>query len=399
MKRLNVLVLTSTFPRWVGDVEPGFVYQLCKRLQQDRDVNVLAPHFPGALRSETIDGLSVNRFPYWMSRWQTLAYQGGILNRIRRNPFKLFLIPAYIVSLAYRARRLIKCRSIHTIHAHWILPQGLAAILACTGLSTRPALLCTSHGSDWYWGRRRILLALNLWVLRRMDAITVVSDAMRRSMISSGVDPKKIQVLPMGVDLRETFVPDRSVAREACRLLFVGRLVDNKGLEYLFQAMVGLHEHHPDLMLDIVGWGPAEDRLRTIVKALGLERQVVFLGAVSNEKLPQLYRKATLAVFPFIQEGLGLVTVEALGCECPVVVSGLEPVRELVEHDVTGLLTKPRDGGDLAEKIHQGLTQPHHMSDLARRGRERLLQRFDWDVIVGRYARLMDSLASKYADE
>ena len=72
--RKKILVLTSTFPRWKDDVEPPFVYELCRRLSETFLVHVLAPHTSGAAIEEQLDGIQVTRYRYFFSRWESLAY-------------------------------------------------------------------------------------------------------------------------------------------------------------------------------------------------------------------------------------------------------------------------------------------------------------------------------------
>ena len=96
----RVLVLTSTLPRWPGDTEPRFVEYLSYELARGFEVVVLAPHCPGAARQETLSNgkqaLAIHRFRYFIPALQSLAYDGGILSRIRQNPLRLLLIPFFL---------------------------------------------------------------------------------------------------------------------------------------------------------------------------------------------------------------------------------------------------------------------------------------------------------------
>ena len=82
--RTSILVLTSTFPRWKGDVEPPFVHELARRLTDSFDVHVLAPHAPGSKCHEILDGVHVHRFRYGPAILERLAYQGGILANLKK---------------------------------------------------------------------------------------------------------------------------------------------------------------------------------------------------------------------------------------------------------------------------------------------------------------------------
>jgi len=93
----NLLVLTSTFPRWEGDKEPPFVFELSKRLTTHFNVHLLTPHAPNAQLKENIANLEITRFKYFFTRFQTLAYNGGILANLKRNPWLYLLVPLFIL--------------------------------------------------------------------------------------------------------------------------------------------------------------------------------------------------------------------------------------------------------------------------------------------------------------
>ena len=184
--RQRVLVLTSTFPRWPGDHDPPFVAELCRRLVQDFDIHVLAPHAPGAKANEQMDGMQVTRFRYIWPRWETLAYDGGILARLKARPIRHLLVPFFLTAQCWALRKLLKQNSFDAIHAHWLLPQGLIAVLARIGLAKKSPLLCTSHGGDLFSLRSRPLTTLKRFVLKRCDRITIVSHRSARSPTRPG---------------------------------------------------------------------------------------------------------------------------------------------------------------------------------------------------------------------
>ena len=91
----RILVTTSTFPRWENDVEPSFVYELCRRLKENYRIHVLAPHAPGALLEEQFDTIQVTRYRYFFNGWERLAYQGGILANLKQQPLRFGLVPFF----------------------------------------------------------------------------------------------------------------------------------------------------------------------------------------------------------------------------------------------------------------------------------------------------------------
>ena len=223
-----ILVLTSTYPRWDGDSEPAFVHLLCRQLTRDYRIVVLAPHFPGASRHEIIDGIEVYRFRYFFPFAEHLAYQGGVMTNIRRNYLKLLLVPPFVISQLVNAIKLCRQYNVQLIHAHWLIPQGLIALLTRYFLRRRIPILSTSHGADLFSLQRGVLERLKRLVVQRSERVTVVSSAMQRRLIETGCDSPNISILSMGVDLQNEFIPGTTDASPT-DLVCVGRLVEKRG--------------------------------------------------------------------------------------------------------------------------------------------------------------------------
>jgi glycosyltransferase involved in cell wall biosynthesis len=401
LRRLKVLVLASTFPRWLGDREPPFVFELSRRLAAHHDVTVLAPHAAGAKTTERMEGMDVFRFRYLPERWESLAYDGGILSNLKAYPWKYSLVPFFLLGQLVTLYRILRNERVDVIHAHWLFPQGLLALLARALARTRHTpLLCTSHGGDLFGLRGYVFSRLNRTVLLSAEAVTVVSNVMRDFAISLGGAGERIQVIPMGVDAAGTFLPPLHHERREDTLLFVGRLVEKKGLEYLLRALPNVVERRPSMRLVIVGSGPEEHSLKRLAREINIEDRVSFLGSVRNSELPELYRMATVFVGPSIataagdQEGLGLVFAEALACECPVIASDLPAIGDLVIDGSTGLVFRQRDTVDLANKLSRLLDDPLLRQSLGQEGRRVVCRQFDWSGVTERYSQLLVGLCS-----
>jgi len=227
--RPRVLVLTSTFPRWENDTEPAFIFELSRRLTVSFDVTVLSPRTPGSKRKENMAGLRVIRFPYFFSQWEKLAmHGGGILNQLKTNPAYYLMVPFFLLGQLLAIIRLVRNEHFDLIHAHWLIPQGFIAALSLLITGKRVPLLCTSHGGDLFALKGKGLQRLKRWVMDKSAALTVVSTAMKKTVVDMGIVPDKVEVIPMGVDLKGLFTPDPGVQRKTDELLFVGRLVEVK---------------------------------------------------------------------------------------------------------------------------------------------------------------------------
>lgn len=399
----RVLVLTSTFPRWAGDNEPPFVFELCRRLGDQFDVLVLAPHMEGAKRIERIGSIEIIRFRYFLPRWEKLAYQGGILANLKRNRWCYLLLPFFFLSQLAALWRILRHQRIDLIHAHWLIPQGLTVAIAGLFTKNMPPMICTSHGGDLLGLNGLLLTSIKRWVIRCSSLLTVVSHTMEERALSLGAKPEQLQTVSMGVDTKTLFTPNPALPRADNEILFVGRLVEKKGCAYLFEAMPEILRRHPGTRLRVVGSGPEEKVLRQQAKRLGIEHAVTFHGAVNNAEMPELYRRATVFVAPSIvtaqgdQEGLGLVLVEALACECPVVASNLSAIRDVVIDGVNGLICRQKDSADLAAKVCFLLEHPELRVAMGSAGRQYVQSKFDWMTIFSRYASLIDELVQEHS--
>lgn len=391
--RPTLLVLASTYPRWSGDPEPGFVHELCKRLTSRFDVIALVPDAPQADAGGMLDGVEVIRFRYAPREWQTLVNNGGIAANLRRHRWKWLLVPGFVFGQYWAARRLLKQRSIGAVHAHWLIPQGMIA--RWLQRSTGMPYVSTSHGGDLFGLRGRWLEAVKRRVASSAEAMTVVSTAMRDEAQRIGLCPPKLVVLPMGVDLRHRFVIHAHEERNADELLFVGRLVAKKGLPHLLDALPLVLAKRPKTVLTIAGFGPEELALRKQVGRLGVAEHVRFLGATPQAELPVLYRRASVFVAPFVrdesgnQEGLPVVLMEAIGCGCPVVVGKVAGISDLLGDAVDEICVDAADPHVLAAAILATLDDVPRSQARALRIREAAVGCIDWQVIADGYAQLI----------
>lgn len=344
-------------------------------------------------------GLRVIRFPYFFSQWEKLAmHGGGILNQLKTNPAYYLMVPFFLLGQLLAIIRLVRNEHFDLIHAHWLIPQGFIAALGMWIAGKNVPLLCTSHGGDLFALKGKGLQRLKRRIMDKSAALTVVSTAMKKIVVDMGIVPDKVDVIPMGVDLKGLFMPDPSVPRKTDELLFVGRLVEKKGVHFLLEAMPAVLKNHPPVRLILAGSGPMEPELRQQAKRLHLSERVDFLGMVSQARLPELYRTATLAIFPFIvaksgdQEGFGLVQVEAMGCECPVIAGDLPAIHDIIVHEENGLIVPSGNAQALADAIIKLLDDPGLRARLSGEGHKRVVQKFDWEIVAAKYAEIYDSM-------
>lgn len=390
-RKPRVLVLTSTFPRWVGDSEPAFVFSLCQQLAHQFEICVLAPHAPGALADELFfENVRVVRYRYFFARWETLAYSGGVMANLRSNRWRYFLVAPFILGQVVALLRLLFNHRFDVLHAHWLFPQGAVAALLKYLRVGRPRLVCTAHGTDIHGLHGSFFTLMKRFAVAQSDAFTVVSDALLQSARQQGIDVRAASVIPMGVDAKRLFTPHDHTPRAALQLLCVGRLDERKGFGLLVATLPAVLAVYPECVLKIVGSGPQEGALRAQVADLGVALNVEFVGSVPNTMLPTYYREATVLVFPSTgSEGLGLVCAEALACECPVVAADQASVQEVVEHGVSGFVFRSGDMRDLAVKLLRLLADPVLRAKMGSAGRKHVLARYDWEQVAASFARVL----------
>ncbi len=389
----TILVLASTYPRWSGDHEPGFIHELSKRLTSEFNVIALVPDAVDSDVDGVLDGVEVIRYRYAPKGLQSLVNNGGIVNNLKTYRWKWLLIPGFILGQYLAIRKILKEHKIDVIHAHWLIPQGwIACILA---QAYKIPFVVTSHGGDLFGLQGNTLTKVKKIVAEQATAMTVVSQAMEEYLAQVSIKPKILQVIPMGVDLKNRFTPNLKVRRNTHELLFVGRLVPKKGLNYLLLALPHLLKEHPNLNLNIAGFGPEELILKQKVKALGLKNHVKFLGALAQEQLPELYRKATLFVAPFVradngdQEGLPVALMEAIGTGCPAIVGHVAGIEDLLGAEIQQIAVNPSNTQELVNAISEALKYPAIAQARAIHIRKNAIDLIDWESISKKYANIL----------
>jgi len=216
------------------------------------------------------------------------------------------------------------------------------------------------------WERRNVARADRVLVTSRYCA-GVVERLYR-------VPSKKIAVVPEPINLDDwqryfALAPRRPSVRPT--ILSVARMYPRKRLEDLLAAVALLRHRLPDVQLSIVGSGPERDRLLRRHAALGLEDTVLFLGEVSRARLAEEYVNADCFCLPSVQEGFGIVFLEAMAAGLPVVACRAAAVPEVVPDGRAGRLVEPRSPERLAEALEELLTDSRRRKDYAEAGRRR----------------------------
>lgn len=402
----RALFLTSNFPRWSGDSTTPFVLHLAQDLQElGWGIDVLAPHAPGAQRGEMLGGIVVERFRYLLPETsQTVCYGGGALVNLRKSRVNAAKLPALVGAEWAAARRRLRSGRYALLHSHWVLPQGFVGTFAAR--AGHVPHIVTVHGGDVFGLQSRALAPFKRYALRAADAVTVNSSATDRAVRALAPElSTSLHRAPMGVDTRPADPAEVGGIRRRFRrpagplLVFVGRLVEEKGVEDVVRAVAHLAPRRPDTTAVLVGDGQDRLAVERLVARLGVSDRVTLVGWVDSAAVPGWLAAADIVLAPSRigpdgwMEAQGLSIVEALAASRPVVASDVGGIPDTVTDGETGLLVPQRDPAALAAAVDRLCDDPELAARLGARGRQVALARFSRAAAAKRFAALYDSLA------
>jgi len=376
---MKVLFLTHNFPRHSGDAPGSFILRLATALRKDGiETSVLAPASADYAAHDSLDGIPVERFHYAPRRFETLAYTGNMASQVQASWSARVTLLGFLGAEFRSAVRIRREFKPDVVHAHWWFPNGLVG--TWLGRMSNKPLVTTLHGSDVRLARS-VAFSRPAFrhVLHRSAAVTAVSRwlASEAQEVVSAPQPI-VAPMPVATDL---FAPGGQ--RQTDRLLFVGRLNKQKGIETLLHAVSRIQR---PIHLDVVGDGEDRESLEELARGLGIADRVHWHGALPQPRLADFYRGATALVVPSVEEGLGLVAVEAQLCETPVVAFDSGGLPDIVQHDRTGILVQTVDAAALAAAITSLLDRPDRGAALGAAGRLHALATFAPESVAKRYA-------------
>ncbi|MHC1756369.1 MAG: glycosyltransferase family 4 protein [Methanosarcina sp.] len=405
---MKVLVLTSSFPRFIGDVSSHFVYDFSEGLKKsNHDVFVLAPHHTSAKKKELMNGLIVTRFKYFFpSHLQKFAYGGGVAYNLKNSLLAKIQIPFFFVFELLSTINILRKENIDIINSHWFIPQGLTGAICKKFFSVSHVVII--HSSEITLLKKIPFRSKIVeFILLNTDFVVSVSKHRVEELLSF-VDPnihqdarKKIQIIPMGVEVNTAYikVADKCKLKEKYGLtskhvlLFVGRLVEVKGCEYLIRSLNLVVKTYSDVTLLIVGDGPLLTYLQKIVDDCGLSKFVRFEGFIEHKKIIDYYNMSDIVIVPSIvdssgfQEGLPVVLLEALTLGKPVVSTKTKGAIEVIKNNYNGVLVDQKDSVQVGEAMLKLLDNEEFRDKLSYNASQSG-KIYNWNVVVEKYVNL-----------
>ena len=376
------------YPQIGGGVEK-VVYETSKRLSEmGYEVLVITLGKCPSQDNYKVDGINVCRLPAF-----DLTENFGLQLCFPKNIFGAFKV----------AKKF--CPDI--IHAHNIFfTTSLLAVLFKRVYHKK--MIITAHLGDVrklaLIGQIKALAAsfyeysLGKVALASSDKVIAVSKSVRKYMISLGVSPEKVYVIQNGVDL-EGFLPAKENSdSEKCNILFVGRLLPNKGLRYLIEAaQIIVTKSSKKVLFKIIGDGAHKEQFEEMIASKGLSDFFVFLGKVPS--ISEIFQEGGIFVRPSLTEGMPLTVLEAMASQLPIIASNVAGTSELIIQNETGLLVESGNVKQLAKAILSLVESPELAQRLGRNAREfierKYKERYSWDAVAASTLSVYKSIGEK----
>jgi len=376
---MRILIINSEYPPIGGGAGNASANLASELIALGQEVTVLTAHFEGLPLDTQQDGLRVLR----VKSLRKYIDRSGAMEQV-----------AFLLAGSLKTLSLVKAWRPDVVVAFFGIPSGVIAWLVekLTGIP----YLVSLRGGDVPGFRpedfaffHRLVGPLLHWVWRKAHAVVANSAGLKS--LAHKYDPHvTIQVIPNGVDAHQ-FQPSASRNWDSPRLLLVGRLVYQKGIDILFQALGALT--HLKWQLSIVGDGPKRVELESLAMQLGISDRIEFEGWLAGADLAKAYQSANLFVFPSRQEGMPNAVLEAMASGLAVVASEIAGNEELVLHGETGLLVPPVDVDALKNAIETLLPDAVFQEKMGAAGRQRVEKNYTWAQVAERYLAILQEMA------
>ena len=384
---MNVLMVTSSYPRFPGDVVAPFIESIARGVAaRGHRVDGVHPPHP-ELRRRPDEPVSFHPYRYApLDRWSRWGYAQSLRRDVSVRAGAYLLAPLVAVALRRMVAERMRAVRYHVLHAHWVVPN--AVLVAGLARSHGVPLVVSLHGSDVFVAETlRPARALAGRALRQAGAVTACSGDLHQRAVRLGARPERTRTVPYGVDA----MPDvRGLDTAAVRaqlgapagptlVLGLGRLVEKKGFAFLVEAAARV----PAVFVALAGEGDLRAELEAQAAALGAPVRLV--GALDRASVAQALAAADIVVVPSVVDragnvdGLPNVLLEAMAAGRAVIASRVAGIPDVLTDGVDGILVPPNDPMALAAALARLSADPALRTRLGDAARSTVTRRLSWD--------------------
>ena len=376
---MKILMLTWEYPpRIVGGIA-RVVHDLSKRLIKDgHEVTVITYRDGNVPEYENDKGVEVYRVDNYM---------------IHPNNFIDWIMQLNFNMIAKATEVINKEGGFDVIHAHdWLVTYAAKSLKQSFNLPMVATIHATEAGrnSGIHDDTQRYINDTE-WLLTYEATEVIVNSNYMKGHVQGlfGLPFDKISVIPNGINLNNFTGIDRdydfrrrfAMDNEKI-ILYVGRLVYEKGVQHLISAMPKILENYHDSKLVIAGKGGMIDELKSQVDSMGLSNKVYFTGYLNQKEVQKMYKCADVAVFPSTYEPFGIVALEAMLAGIPTVVSDIGGLNEIVEHGVNGMKSYTGNPNSIADSVLSLLFDPQLAMNVTKNAKNKVKDEFNWQKIA-----------------
>ena len=377
---MKILMLTWEYPpRIVGGIA-RVVHDLSKRLIKDgHEVTVVTYRDnAGVPEYENDKGVNVYRVDNYM------IHPNNFIDWIMQLNFNLIAKATEIIN---------KEGGFDVIHAHdWLVTYAAKSLKNAYDIPIVATIHATEAGrnSGIHDDTQRYINDTEWLLTYEATEVIVNSNFMKNDLQRLfGLPYDKINVIPNGINLNNFtgIERDYDFRRQYAMdnekiILYVGRLVYEKGIQHLIAAMPKILSNYHDAKLVIAGKGGMIDELKAETSSLGLDNKVYFTGYMDSKKVQKMYKCADVAVFPSTYEPFGIVALEAMLAGVPTVVSDVGGLDEIVTHGVDGMKSYAGNPNSIADSVTALLYDHQLATNISKKARQKVKEQFNWEKIA-----------------
>ncbi len=377
---MKILMLTWEYPpRIVGGIA-RVVHDLSKRLIKDgHEVTVVTYRDnAGVPEYENDKGVNVYRVDNYM------IHPNNFIDWIMQLNFNLIAKATEIIN---------KEGGFDVIHAHdWLVTYAAKSLKNAYDIPIVATIHATEAGrnSGIHDDTQRYINDTEWLLTYEATEVIVNSNFMKNDLQRLfGLPYDKINVIPNGINLNNFtgIERDYDFRRQYAMdnekiILYVGRLVYEKGIQHLIAAMPKILSNYHDAKLVIAGKGGMIDELKAETSSLGLDNKVYFTGYMDSKKVQKMYKCADVAVFPSTYEPFGIVALEAMLAGVPTVVSDVGGLDEIVTHGVDGMKSYAGNSNSIADSVTALLYDHQLATNISKKARQKVKEQFNWEKIA-----------------